>query len=41
VPVIQAESAEVQASRLRLVAAARQVLDNALRLLAIQAPEAM
>jgi arginyl-tRNA synthetase len=41
VPVIQAESAEVQASRLRLVAAARQVLANALRLLVIQAPEVM
>lgn len=41
VPVIQAESAEVQASRLRLVAATRQVLANALRLLVIQAPEAM
>jgi arginyl-tRNA synthetase len=41
VPVIQAESAEVQAARLRLVAAARQVLANALRLLVIQAPEVM
>ena len=41
VPVIQAESAEIQATRLRLVAAARQVLENALRLLVIQAPEAM
>jgi arginyl-tRNA synthetase len=41
VPVIQAESAEVQASRLRLVAAARQVLANALSLLVIQAPEVM
>jgi len=41
VPVIQAESAEVQASRLRLVAATRQVLANALRLLVIQAPEVM
>jgi len=41
VPVIQAESAEIQAARLRLVAAARQVLENALRLLVIQAPEAM
>ena len=41
VPVIQAESAAVQASRLRLVAAARQVLANALRLLVIQAPEVM
>jgi arginyl-tRNA synthetase len=41
VPVIQAETAEVQAIRLRLVAAARQVLANALRLLVIQAPEVM
>jgi arginyl-tRNA synthetase len=41
VPVIQAGSAEVQAARLRLVAAARQVLANALRLLVIQAPEVM
>jgi arginyl-tRNA synthetase len=41
VPVIQAASAEVQASRLRLVAAARQVLANALRLLVIQAPDVM
>jgi arginyl-tRNA synthetase len=41
VPVIQAESAEVQAARLRLVAAARQVLANALRLLVIQSPEVM
>jgi arginyl-tRNA synthetase len=41
VPVIQAESAEVQASRLRLVAAARQVLANALRLLVIQSPDVM
>lgn len=41
VPVIQAKSAEVQASRLRLVAATRQVLANALRLLVIEAPEVM
>ena len=41
VPVIQAKSAEVQASRLRLVAATRQVLANALRLLVIQSPEVM
>jgi len=41
VPVIQAETAEVQAVRLRLVAAARQVLANALRLLVIQAPDVM
>ncbi len=41
VPVIQAENAEVRAARLRLVAAARQTLANALRLLDIQAPEVM
>ncbi len=41
VPVIQAESTEVQAARLRLVAAAKQVLATALRLLVIQAPEVM
>ena len=41
VPVIQAESAETQAARLRLVAAAKQVLANALRLLVIQAPDVM
>ncbi|GAB4504588.1 MAG: arginine--tRNA ligase [Anaerolineales bacterium] len=41
VPVLQAGQAEVQAARLRLVAATRQVLANALRLLVIQAPEAM
>jgi len=41
VPVIQAESANVQAARLRLVAAAKQVLANALKLLVIQAPDVM
>jgi arginyl-tRNA synthetase len=41
VPVIQAKSADAQAARLRLVAAARQALANALRLLVIQAPEVM
>jgi arginyl-tRNA synthetase len=41
VPVIQADKAEVRAARLRLVAAARQTLANALRLLDIQAPEVM
>ncbi|MFZ5821423.1 MAG: arginine--tRNA ligase [Chloroflexota bacterium] len=41
VPVLQAEGAEVQAARLRLVAAARQALANALRLLVIQSPEVM
>jgi arginyl-tRNA synthetase len=41
VPVIQAEGAAQRDSRLRLVAAARQTLANALRLLVIQAPEVM
>ncbi len=41
VPVINAENAHVQQARLRLVAAARQTLDNALRLLTIHAPEVM
>ncbi|MCC7361348.1 MAG: arginine--tRNA ligase [Anaerolineales bacterium] len=41
VPVIQTEDAAVRQSRLRLVAAARQVLANALHLLVIQAPEVM
>ncbi|HEX6270641.1 MAG TPA: arginine--tRNA ligase [Anaerolineales bacterium] len=41
VPVIQAESEEVHEARLRLVAAARQTIANALRLLDIQAPEVM
>lgn len=41
VPVLQSETARVRAARLRLVASARQVLDNALRLLVIQAPDVM
>jgi arginyl-tRNA synthetase len=41
VPVLQTENPAVRAARLRLVAAARQTLANALRLLDIQAPEAM
>jgi arginyl-tRNA synthetase len=41
VPVLQAESEAVRAARLRLVAAARQALANALRLLVIQAPDVM
>jgi len=41
VPVLQTEEPEIRAARLRLVAAARQTLTNALRLLAITAPEAM
>ncbi len=40
VPVLQAENRQ-RAARLRLVAAARQTLANALRLLAIAAPEVM
>lgn len=40
-PVLQAEPADVRLARLRLVAAARQTLANALRLLDIQAPEVM
>lgn len=41
VPVLQAESEAVRIGRLRLVAAARQVLANALALLGITAPEVM
>ena len=41
VPVIQSDAEAVRASRLRLVAAARQGLANALHLLAIQAPDVM
>jgi arginyl-tRNA synthetase len=41
VPVIQSEAEAVRSARLRLVAAARQGLANALRLLAIQAPDVM
>jgi arginyl-tRNA synthetase len=41
VPVLQAEAETVRLARLRLVAAARQVLANALRLLDIEAPEVM
>jgi arginyl-tRNA synthetase len=40
-PVLQAEQSDVRAARLRLVAAVRQALANALRLLDIQAPEVM
>jgi arginyl-tRNA synthetase len=39
--VIQAETDQIRAARLRLVAAAKQTLANALRLLAIEAPEVM
>jgi len=41
VPVIQTKDARVRAARLRLVAAARQTLANALRLLDIEAPQVM
>ena len=41
VPVIQTEDIKVRAARLRLVAAARQALANALRLLDIKAPDVM
>lgn len=41
VPVLQSESESIKAARLRLVAAAKQVLANGLRLLGITAPEMM
>ncbi len=41
VPVIQSESKTQREARLRMVAAARQTLTNALRLLVIQTPEIM
>ncbi|MEK7277881.1 MAG: arginine--tRNA ligase, partial [Chloroflexota bacterium] len=41
VPVLQAENESIRNARLRLVAAARQTLANALRLLDIQAPDVM
>jgi arginyl-tRNA synthetase len=41
VPVLQSETAEIKMARLRLVAAAKQVIASALRLLDIQAPEVM
>ena len=41
VPVLQTEDVQTRAARLRLVAAARQTIANALRLLDIQAPEVM
>ena len=41
VSVIQTEKDEIRAARLRLVAAAKQVIANSLRLLDIQAPEVM
>jgi arginyl-tRNA synthetase len=41
VPVLQTDEPKIRAARLRLVAAAKQVIANALRLLDIQAPEVM
>lgn len=41
VPVLQSESEPVREARLRMVAAAKQTLANALQLLAIAAPEVM
>ena len=41
VPVLQSESENIKNARLRLVAAAKQALANALRLLDIKAPEVM
>jgi arginyl-tRNA synthetase len=38
---LQAEDAKVRDARLQLVAAAKQVIANALRLLDIQAPDVM
>jgi arginyl-tRNA synthetase len=41
VPVLQSEDESIRNARLRLVAAAKQTLANALRLLDIKAPEVM
>jgi arginyl-tRNA synthetase len=41
VPVLQAEDEDVRQARLRLVAAAKQVIASALRLLVIRAPDVM
>jgi arginyl-tRNA synthetase len=41
VPVLQSETQEMKVARLRLVAAAKQVIASALRLLDIQAPDVM
>ena len=41
VPVLQSEDEKIKSARLRLVAAAKQTLVNALRLLDIKAPEVM
>ena len=41
VPVLQSEDENVKSARLSLVAAAKQTIANALRLLDIQAPDVM
>ena len=41
VPVLQSEDDRIRSARLRLVAAAKQTIVNALRLLDIQAPDVM
>jgi arginyl-tRNA synthetase len=41
VPVLQSEDENIKNARLRLVAAAKQTLASALRLLDIKAPEVM
>jgi arginyl-tRNA synthetase len=41
VPVLQSEDENIKKARLRLVAAAKQAIANALRLLDIKAPEVM
>jgi arginyl-tRNA synthetase len=41
VPVLQSDDEGVKAARLQLVAAAKQTIANALRLLDIQAPDVM
>jgi arginyl-tRNA synthetase len=41
VPVLQTEDEKIRNARLQLVAASKQVIVNALRLLDIQAPDVM
>jgi arginyl-tRNA synthetase len=41
VPVLQSEDENIRNARLKLVAASKQVVANALRLLDIQAPDVM
>jgi len=41
VPVLQNQNESIRYARLRLVAAAKQVISNSLRLLDIQAPDVM